>query len=169
MYIATGSIFIMIRFASNIIIKSWRPFAYFTGTTPPPSNPSSTPTESPIPAGASRTILRAPPRRHRLSGVPSGSSDRESIIVLDEYQRHGSRRGSNQSVTSQDSKAIAEAAAAVTAACNKWLSESSGIFTASTQTGSSTNRYFFRQSIHSVEISWFFYHSDFTWNQFWRI
>ena len=48
--------------------------------------------------------------------------------------------GSNQSVTSQESKAIAEAAAAVSAACNKWLSESSGIFTASTQTGSSTNR-----------------------------
>ena len=22
-------------------------------------------------------------------------------------------------------------------------------------------------SYHSVEISWFFYHSDFTWNQFW--
>ena len=22
-------------------------------------------------------------------------------------------------------------------------------------------------SIHSVEISWFFYHTDFTWNQFW--
>ena len=48
--------------------------------------------------------------------------------------------GSNQYVTSQESKAIAEAAAAVSAACNKWLSESSGIFTASTQTGSSTNR-----------------------------
>jgi len=110
-----------------------------TGSTPPTS---STPAESPIPSGASRTILRAPPRRHRLSGVPpgvGGSSDRESIIVLEEYQRHGSRRGSNQSVTSQESKAIAEAAAAVSAACNKWLSESSGIFTASTQTGSSTN------------------------------
>ena len=51
-----------------------------------------------------------------------------------------SSSGSNQSVTSQESKAIAEAAAAVSAACNKWLSESSGIFTASTQTGSSTNR-----------------------------
>ena len=137
-------------------------YTHLSGNTPPQSNPSSTPAESPIPSGASRTILRAPPRRHRLSGVPTGSSDRESIIVLDEYQRHGSRRGSNQSVTSQDSKAIADAAAAgifayflfsffqvflinnlisVTAACNKWLSESSGIFTASTQTGSSTNRY----------------------------
>ena len=97
-------------------------------------------TESPIPSGASRTILRAPPRRHRLSSVLSGSSDRESIIVLDEYQRHGSRRGSNNSVTSSnDAKAVAAAAAAVTAACNKWLSESSGIFTESTKTTSSTN------------------------------
>ena len=70
-------------------------------------------------------------------------TDRESIIVLDEYQRH-SRRGSNNSVASNgctdNSKAIAAAAAAVTAACNKWLSESSGIFTESAQTGSSTNR-----------------------------
>lgn len=108
--------------------------------TPSSSVGASTPTtESPIPAGASRTILRAPPRRHRLSGVFSGSSDRESIIVLDEYQRH-SRRGSNTSVTSaNDSKAVAAAAAAVTAACNKWLSESSGIFTESTKTASSTN------------------------------
>eukprot|EP00093_Oithona_nana_P008383 08383.XXX_325436_327840_1 [CDS] Oithona nana genome sequencing. len=100
--------------------------------------------DSPIPSGASRTILRAPPRRNRLSGVFSASSDqdRESIIVLDEYQRH-SRRGSNNSVASNGctdhSKAIADAAAAVTAACNKWLSESSGIFTESAQTGSSTN------------------------------
>ena len=30
---------------------------------------------SPIPSGASRTILRAPPRRNRLSGVFSASSD----------------------------------------------------------------------------------------------
>ena len=36
-------------------------------------------------------------------------------------------------------KAVAAAAAAVTAACNKWLSESSGIFTASTPNASSTN------------------------------
>jgi len=112
-----------------------------TSETPP--NINTTPaesTESPIPSGASRTILRAPPRRHRLSSVLSGSSDRESIIVLDEYQRHGSRRGSNNSVTSSnDAKAVAAAAAAVTAACNKWLSESSGIFTESTKTTSSTN------------------------------
>jgi len=104
-----------------------------------PPNINTTPAESPIPSGASRTILRAPPRRHRLSSVLSGSSDRESIIVLDEYQRHGSRRGSNNSVTSNESKAVAAAAAAVTAACNKWLSESSGIFTESTKTTSSTN------------------------------
>lgn len=31
--------------------------------------------DSPIPSGASRTILRAPPRRNRLSGVFSASSD----------------------------------------------------------------------------------------------
>ena len=23
------------------------------------------------------------------------------------------------------------------------------------------------ETLHSVEISWFFYHADFTWNQFW--
>lgn len=110
-----------------------------TDETPP--NINTTPAESPIPSGASRTILRAPPRRHRLCSVlsGSGSSDRESIIVLDEYQRHGSRRGSNNSVTSNESKAVAAAAAAVAAACNKWLSESSGIFTESTKTTSSTN------------------------------
>ena len=45
----------------NIGVKS-------TGSTPPIVTPS----ESPMPAGASRTILRAPPRRHRLSGVFSG-------------------------------------------------------------------------------------------------
>lgn len=112
------------------------------GSTPPVA----TPTESPIPSGATRTIMRAPPRKHRLSGV-MGSSDRESIIVLDEYQRHGSRRGSNNSMSSSggqvqatiNDKAVAAAAAAVTAACNKWLSESSGIFTASTPNASSTN------------------------------
>jgi len=107
-----------------------------------PATIDTTPAESPIPSGASRTILRAPPRRHRMSSVLSGSSDRESIIVLDEYQRHGSRRGSNSSVTSSNdanAKAVAAAAAAVTAACNKWLSESSGIFTESTKTTSSTN------------------------------
>ena len=26
----------------------------------------------------------------------------------------------------------------------------------------------YRENVHSVEISWFYYHSDFTWNQFWR-
>ena len=99
---------------------------------PPLEQPTST-----VPEGASRTILRAPPRRHRLSGVFSGSSDQESIIVLDEYQRTSSRRGSNQSVMSD--KVVAAAAAAVTAACNKWLSESSGFFTESTKTTSSTS------------------------------
>ena len=96
----------------------------------------------------------------------SGSSDRESIIVLDEYQRHGSRRGSNNSVTSNESKAVAAAAAAVTAACNKWLSESSGIFTESTKTTSSTNsvvtaanrgkeyfQFWYRTSVTSIFVS----------------
>jgi serine/threonine protein kinase len=110
----------------------------------------SSPADSPLPHGAaSRTILRPPPRRHRLSGVASGSSDRESILVLDEYQRH-SRRGSNSSMTSTASAAmastVAAAAASVTAACNKWLSESSGIFTASTQSQAAS-------SGNSVQVS----------------
>ena len=37
--------------------------------------------ESPIPSGASRTILRAPPRRNRLSGVFSGSSDQGLLLL----------------------------------------------------------------------------------------
>ena len=55
------------------------------------------PVESPVPTGASRTIMRAPPRRNaQKSDCVDHHHHRESIIVLDEYQRHGSRRGSNR-------------------------------------------------------------------------